>query len=104
MAHSPLYRRLGGSVWTGVEKLALTGIQSTECANPNDLPSRLSCPGPKLILNLLDTVFVTLSCYGLLQFLIVCEHYCNKIVYFSKKFVSHVSIYSFSDWQYLSII
>ena len=48
-----------GLIWTDVEKLALTGIQSTECATPNDLPSRLRYPGPKLILNLLDTVFVT---------------------------------------------
>jgi hypothetical protein len=59
MARYPLYRRLGGSVWTGVENLALTRIQSPDCPTRKDLPSRLHYSDPQLILNLLDAVFVT---------------------------------------------
>jgi hypothetical protein len=42
----PLYRRLGGPVWTGAENLAHTGIRSPDRPDRSTLLYRLSYPSP----------------------------------------------------------
>ena len=37
-----------GSVWTGAENLAPTGIRSPDCPARRESPYRLSYPGPKM--------------------------------------------------------